>query len=225
MKKKLWIRTEPFGALYMEQVLSFFDVPELFVCADDMDDKYLVVFVDDMLMKYLAVKTSPSRILAMLNGTVTMEQTFRAAEDGIAIYIQKNFETNKFDSKKQPIETVPSEDLPAAEAYYKIYNREVEDYCKLVEMECRTAQMKKALSNISQNSINIKIDETFANSIEEITSSFQSYYQVTLLASKGNVDWRDYCYYNYNIEQKEGERGEEPVSVYQSVFTKANSAA
>ena len=45
--KGKWIHTQALGTLFLEQVLVYFDVPELFVCTDADDRRYLVVFVDD----------------------------------------------------------------------------------------------------------------------------------------------------------------------------------
>ena len=75
-----------FGPLHEEKVLVTFDVPELFVCVDEKNERYLFLKLNGY-EKYLCVKTPVLVLLLMLKGRISMKEAFYEAVDGIAYYI------------------------------------------------------------------------------------------------------------------------------------------
>lgn len=131
--KEEWIYTQTLGTLFVEIVLVFFDVPELFVCTDNDGHRYLVVFVDDDSLRYVAVPISDEVLVAMLQGKITMKQAFLLADGGVAFNIYKDFDADAFIAQQTTIQAVPAEDLPNDDGYYHMRTRDVIQYCEQLQ--------------------------------------------------------------------------------------------
>lgn len=71
MKEK-WIEVDPFGSLYFENILVYFNEPDLFICTDQSEKKYLGVFLDENKEMHLLVETDNQNILCMINKEISM---------------------------------------------------------------------------------------------------------------------------------------------------------
>lgn len=131
--KGKWIHTQALGTLFLEQVLVYFDVPELFVCTDADDRRYLVVFVDDDTLRYVAVPVSDATLTAMLQGDITMKQAFLRTDGGVAFNIHKDFSAGGFIAERTAIQEIPDEDLPDESGYYRMYTDDVRQYCEQLQ--------------------------------------------------------------------------------------------
>lgn len=118
MKEK-WIEVDPFGSLYYESILVHFNEPDLFVCTDQYEKIYLVVFLDEDKEEYLLVETDNQNILCMINKEISMEQAFKNAKSRNAFYVFYDADVDRYASKELKISQVPKEDLPKSNAFYK----------------------------------------------------------------------------------------------------------
>lgn len=220
MAKIKWINSNLFGQLYWEQTLAFFDMPELFVCVDNNNNRFLVVLVDDDLT-YLAVKVNDIDLLAMLNGGKTMEQTFRNASDGNAIYINCDFEKNRIDTKTVKISEVLPEDLPKVGVNYEICSEDVREYSKRLTNECINNSAKKEISDYYKISLDMSfnIEGTIMSLKAALTERYEG------LAKFLNEEITYQSTANFSLSSKENEHGKEPIPVYKSNIANVKSAA
>lgn len=213
--KGKWIHTQALGTLFLEQVLVYFDVPELFVCTDADGRRYLVVFVDDDTLRYVAVPISDATLTAMLQGDITMKQAFLHADGGVAFNIHKDFGVGGFVAERTAIQEIPDEDLPDESGYYHMYTDDVRQYCEQLQEQSdfdevrvepvryRWADQGTFVASTATYSAGFTMNaqaSTFFRAIKTILDSQYSMVEVLTY-------------------------GEEPVSVYQSDFTSAANAA
>lgn len=123
-----------FGPLREEKILVTFDVPELFVCVDEENERYLLLKLNGE-ERYLCVKISIPVLLSMLKGKASMEETFRKAADGIAYYVQFDFDSLTYHFEQKHIQEVPAKDLPKVGALFMLRNKGGEKYVANLENE------------------------------------------------------------------------------------------
>ena len=63
--------------IYSEKTLVYYDLPLLFVCYDDENNKYLALCTDSDELSYILVMTSPERIIDMLDQKISMDCIFK----------------------------------------------------------------------------------------------------------------------------------------------------
>lgn len=132
---KKWIELEEIGCLYQEEILVFFDIPLLFVCKDEKNQRYLVLCEDEEEGIYIAVRCEKNDILQMLLGKVSMEQTFRKVEDGRVIKIEYNFDTSGFEYSYKAINDINEDELPDKDVLYKVTNEKIRRYIEKLKNE------------------------------------------------------------------------------------------
>ena len=98
MKEK-WTDADPFGSLYYENILVYFNEPDLFVCTDQSGKKYLVVLLNEDKEEYLLVETDNQNILCVISKEISMEQAFRNAKCGKAFYVSYGADVDRFVSR------------------------------------------------------------------------------------------------------------------------------
>lgn len=125
MKEK-WIEVDSFGSLYYESILVHFNEPDLFVCTDQYEKKYLVVLLDEDTEKYLLAETDNQNILCMINKEISMEQAFKNAKSGNAFYIF--YDADGFVSKEVKISQVQKEDLPESNVLFTLNDDYIRNY-------------------------------------------------------------------------------------------------
>jgi len=127
MKEK-WIEVDPFGSLYYENILVDFNEPDLFVCTDQSEKKYLGVFLDENKEMHLLVETDNQNILCMINKEISMEQAFKNAKSGNAFYIFYDANADGFVSKEVKISQVQKEDLPESNVLFTLNDNYIRNY-------------------------------------------------------------------------------------------------
>lgn len=128
MNGQNWITVEPLGQLHYEQILVTFEIPELFVCADAKQRRYLAVLLDEDCDAYLLVRTTPDILLQMLGEKITMEQAFRSAPDATAYYIDFHADEKSYSLIRKPIQDVLPEDLPDVGIFFTLHNPSLDRY-------------------------------------------------------------------------------------------------
>lgn len=213
--KGKWIHTQALGTLFLEQVLVYFDVPELFVCTDADDHRYLVVFVDDDTLRYVAVPISDATLTAMLQGDITMKQAFLCADGGVAFNIHKDFGTGGFVAERTAIQEIPDEDLPDESGYYHVYTDDVRQYCEQLQEQSDfdEVRVEPVRYHWADQSTFVASTATYSTgpAINVQESTFFRAVKTILDSQYKVVEVLSY--------------GEEPVSVYKSDFTSAANAA
>lgn len=131
-----WITTKAFGQLNIEEILVTFDIPLLFVCKDDHDERYLGLCINEEAEEesYLIGKISISSLINMLSNKITMYDIFLA--DGQKMIVKMS---NK-QLTEQEIKTNELSDdmLPDKGTYYEIWNSKIENYVQKLKKEEET---------------------------------------------------------------------------------------
>ena len=213
--KGKWIHTQALGTLFLEQVLVYFDVPELFVCTDADDRRYLVVFVDDDTLRYVAVPISDATLTAMLQGDITMKQAFLRADGGVAFNIHKDFSVGGFVAERTAIHEIPDEDLPDESGYYHMYTDDVRQYCEQLQEQSDLDELR-----VEPAQYHWTDKGTFVASTATYSTAFTINVQESALFKAVKTILNS----QYSMVEVLT-YGEEPVSVYQSDFTSAANAA
>ncbi|MET0016223.1 hypothetical protein [Oscillibacter sp.] len=136
MKEK-WIEVDPFGSLYFESILVYFNEPDLFVCTDQSEKKYLGVFLDENKEMHLLVETDNQNILCMINKEISMEQAFRKTKGGKAFYILYDAVTDRFASREVKISQVQKEDLPESNVLFTLNDGNIQNYRSLLQEQIK----------------------------------------------------------------------------------------
>lgn len=128
-----WIDLKKFGILYREIDLVIFDVPLLFVCKNESQERKLVLCLDEELGEYIVANVNNSLLLDMLRNKITMEQVFRKSMNGKLIHINYNFDECSFESFEENVSEVNAENLPDVGTYFELCNDKIELYEQLLE--------------------------------------------------------------------------------------------
>lgn len=136
MKEK-WIEVDPFGSLYFENILVYFNEPDLFICTDQSEKKYLGVFLDENKEMHLLVETDNQNILCMINKEISMEQAFRNAKSGKAFYILYDADTDRFASREVKISQVQKEDLPESNVLFTLNDGNIQNYRSFLQEQIK----------------------------------------------------------------------------------------
>lgn len=147
MTMKKWIQVNELGELYREYVLVHFDVPLLFVCKDNSDNRYLVLCVDEEKGQYLCLKTSNTVLLKMLKKEITMADAFREISDKENFFISYDFLSKEFSGYYISVSDLTPEMLPDEGAYFELRNRKITEYIAKIEDEVKnSAQLERVIT-------------------------------------------------------------------------------
>ncbi len=99
--------------LQIQQILVYYDIPEIFIATDEVDTKYLclLVDIDKDLTKYITTPISAKRLTRFINGKEDLRNIFLVPEtDNIYFFdrISESIEAINLD-KKIPEEYLPEE--------------------------------------------------------------------------------------------------------------------
>ena len=101
--------------LQRQDILSFYDVPQLFTARDEVDTAYLCVLaqigeVDD---KYLCVPVSKGRLARVLGGQMDLRGAFETPESGEVFEgTAPNGDLRQLEIRPLPLAAIPQEWLP-----------------------------------------------------------------------------------------------------------------
>ena len=104
--------------LYNDVKLIDLDVPVLFVCIDESQNRYLVLCVDPDDCYYLVVPITSHKLIQMLNGQITMRNPFETSDVIYSIITAPDY-INDDITEKSPKE-IDDEDLPRDGAYFNL---------------------------------------------------------------------------------------------------------
>ena len=127
MKRTKWCVTQELGTLYVEEVLVIFDVPELFVCIDEHENRYLVLFIENERGDYLLSEIGKASLAQMLAGEIPMNEAFRTAPNG-KVYYLSFIRDELADAAPCDCEEIPDADLPEEGAFFTLKNKKIKAY-------------------------------------------------------------------------------------------------
>lgn len=180
---KKWITVEQFGDLYKEMILVMFDVPVLFVCKDEYNNRWLVLCEDEETGEYLLAKCQKEELLRMINRISSVDDVIRNAKE--INYLYYDFKKKFFLIKRIAREEITEEMLPDKGTYLKVNNNILEYEKRLLEEGfcVRVKNTRKLAGNNVVKSIEAHAETVlrpYINS-EDFTSisnlSFNKYYK------------------------------------------------
>lgn len=135
MTMKKWIQVNELGELYKEYVLVHFDVPLLFVCKDNMNNRYLILCIDEEEGQYLCLQISNNMLLKMLKKEITMADTFKQPSGKENFLISYDFSKEKFIGKYIAVSDLTADMLPDEGAYFELRSQKITEYITKIEKE------------------------------------------------------------------------------------------
>lgn len=143
--------------IYLEIVLIEFQIPLLFICRDDNDERYSVLCIDSDLknLKYILIKSDIVDIIEVLNKNITLEEFFRKGKDNT--YWEVIASDNPYNDKvkKKDLTTISSEKLPDTGIYFDVESDEISRYTSNLEQIYKIRLYQKDLSYRSRQIIPI----------------------------------------------------------------------
>lgn len=94
MKKEPFFETDT-HTLYLHETLVYYDGPQLVICKDEDNTKYLAVCSGwfEELERWVVIKLSEERWQAIYNDQITLYDVFKEPEDGKVIVFEQSFVT------------------------------------------------------------------------------------------------------------------------------------
>lgn len=110
--------------LYSEKTLVYYDLPLMFVCHDDSNNKYLALCTDSEELTYIVATTSVENIIDMLEQKVSMDKVFIEGQRKWRI---KAGEQEDFIN---PVTDFDESELPAKDALFSLVEESNKEYLK-----------------------------------------------------------------------------------------------
>lgn len=99
--------------LTMEQVLDFYDQPQLFVARDSFNTLYLcLLFDDEPTARYTAIRISDNRLKAFTSGSLDLRTIYEQPEVS-GEYFDVSFSENAYHISPATFNTITEDRLPA----------------------------------------------------------------------------------------------------------------
>lgn len=189
--------------LISEKILVYLDLPLMFVCHDDEDNKYLALCTDSDELTYILVQTSVEKIKDLLEQKIPMDKIFIGSEKKWRIKTQEKEDivnvANSFENSE----------LPEKDAFFILCDESNKKYLqKLYEIDFSSKILKSTSFNIISYSKQMnkkykspifisKISrptytETF---ITKLTSFFSTFFEY-------KIDYIQENHVDHNIEYK-----------------------
>lgn len=167
---EIWDEIKGIGTLNMEMELVVANEPVLFVCslADKPKEKYLVMTYNSFDGKYVIRKISNQELVRMLENEVTMEQTFRNADEILlthweeADYILEAESCNPDEFSEKM--------LPKKGTYYNIHSKYILDYMETLKEESYSLTIK--VGQIQYGAVEMPGEETGDIWMSEILNKY-----------------------------------------------------
>lgn len=115
--------------LYTEKILVEFQIPLLFTCKDEDNNKYIVECFDEDKMEYIISDTTNKDILDMLNKRCTMYELMKRGSKHWICYAGQNLDLDKIEE----VNEFTDDQLPVKDAYYEYPSKGVLEYMKELE--------------------------------------------------------------------------------------------
>lgn len=109
--------------LYLDINIVTYDIPLLFTCFDDDNQKYLVLCCDSQELRYLVVKINNTVLKNMLLSKITMKDAFKQGDRLWEIISQDEIEDDIINEKV--ISEISDDDLPQEETCLNYINEEM----------------------------------------------------------------------------------------------------
>lgn len=120
MNDVIAFRLNNIGELRLEQILVEFDIPELFICVDNMRNRYAVLCTDisNASIEYIIIKITSENLVHMLEKKITMRKFFLNGSDNRVWYVKSvgNIDNDEIESGE--LESVPENFLPRDNALF-----------------------------------------------------------------------------------------------------------
>lgn len=99
--------------LRVDQMLEYYDVPQLFVARDSFDTLYLcLLYSDETECKYTAIRVSHERLARFMNGDEDLRSLYVSPENS-GEYFDVTYVSNAYHAKPLGTQILQEERLPA----------------------------------------------------------------------------------------------------------------
>jgi hypothetical protein len=112
--------------LFYETIIVRFDIPLLFTCKDEQNNRYLVVCSDEEIGEYVVVAITVGDLLKMLRDEMPMYDAFRSAAQ--AFLIKYDFDNDVYDCNSKSQTEISDNMLPDKGAYLRLKNKKIVKY-------------------------------------------------------------------------------------------------
>lgn len=137
---KKWLNAEGIGQLYIEEVLVYGDFPVLFVCIDDNKQRYLCMAFDPFESQFVIIRISTEKLIDMLENRISMEQTFRDADEIITTEDSESSDNNAdIVLTANDSSTFPADHLPVVGECYDLPSEWLNTYLTQLKQELNAA--------------------------------------------------------------------------------------
>lgn len=159
--------------LYKEIDLVQYNVPIFYICANDEDEKYLVLCIDEDECEYLITHIELDTLISLIEGKIEMRQPF---VDNEKIYrVKTGMIPEKDDVVMISSKDILDEELPDKDAFLVSPSQDVVFYSQVLQIRLEISQMMITVDSINHRSEiihgSIKNAEKFLHSKENRTLS------------------------------------------------------
>lgn len=128
MNKRKWTEINNLGILYIENILITFDIPLLFVCSNEFDQRFLTLCLDEETEKYLLTPIYNQDLIKMMEDKITMRDAFLLYKKDNRLLLNWNKKEKRFDTKEICIKDLSDDMLPDEGIFYKVHNKKNDNY-------------------------------------------------------------------------------------------------
>lgn len=139
--------------IYSEICLLNIEIPILFICEDDDNQRYLVLCIDEDEYIYIISKIKISDLIDLLSGTLSLRNAFLKNETQKVITSIKGYQYDRYEffSKKE-IKSLYDDDCD----YYEILEPKIEEYLKELKEEYHSCNNVKYTINKKINNYELQ---------------------------------------------------------------------
>lgn len=175
------------GKLRIETVFQFYDIPRLFLCANNSGAKFLAlsVFDDYESFKWLYLPVSTDRFSTIVSKGIFLREAFLSPEDGFLYEVESNFAG---ESTVQHVfsEQVSLDDLPDEDVYLES-KESVHVGLGVIDADLAAEGSRRETCNLHFYPWDTKLPEIDARDLGGILTSFQELASALGQYCKGDV--------------------------------------
>lgn len=147
-------------SIYTDVCLVRDEIPIFFTCIDDTGKYFLALCVDMDLPKYNIVKVTAMQLDNMLQGILSMREVFTLQENYWEVMpVDDRIENDLVHLKL--IKDINLDELPDEDAYFELFNNELIEYAKKINLKIYEGDYKSWNMNICEISDNINETSEF----------------------------------------------------------------
>ena len=172
--REVFIETDEFGALYIEQELVVGIEPVLFVCKNSDGARFLFMTYDSFSCDYVFCRADEKGLIDMLRNNVTIENVYRLSE---FIY-ETSYSDESVLLKKFSAETFPADKLPLKDEFYELESEEINQYISILSKEQNTYRLMVdyEMVPVSKQSEALEVEYYCGNNFEnDVKNDISSY--------------------------------------------------